>query len=362
MKHLETFLRFVEPTAREQYPEKAEAFIACCRTPFAGSAAANPRMFSWPRPLLPLRTKSCGFSKAVERVLSAAMTNSPMLFGSDEPAAECDRPSNPSLNQYFTAAWFAEMLYDAHFSHLTSSDLLWEPSAGKGACLAAVPSHVPAIGTEIDPELARQAAERTGRPVTVGSFCDAPLPDGITAVFGNPPFELSLVEKLLARCVEMLPLGSRCGLILPAYFFQTSSTVCRLNSKWSIAQEMIPRDLFNRPVQMIKPLVFALFTRDESPRLVGFRGYRETSETRALPEPRQKLLDESYRGPRSVWREVLAAVLVELGGSASLAVIYRAVEGRRPTVNSHWKEQIRKVAGTHFRRLDEGVYALPAAA
>jgi site-specific DNA-methyltransferase (adenine-specific) len=273
-----------------------------------------------------------------------------------------DESQTKELGQYFTPAWFAQMLYDEHFSHLTERDVVWEPAAGIGACLAAIPAHVQAHGTEIDPCLARIAAERTGRRVDVGDFCTAPMPEGVSAVFGNPPFELALVEKLLARCAPVLSEGNSCGLVLPAYFFQTSSTVVRLNSKWTISHSMIPRDLFNRPVQMVKPLIFALFTRDNAPRLVGFCGYQETKETRELPEKSQRLMDESFNGPRSVWREVLATVLRELGGEAPLSAIYRAVEGRRPTGNPAWKEQLRKVAKAHFTWVAEGVYALPTAA
>ncbi|MDD2765596.1 MAG: hypothetical protein PHE83_16665 [Opitutaceae bacterium] len=276
------------------------------------------------------------------------------------PVVAATPPTTTGLGQYFTPAWFAEILYDAHFSHLTTRDLLWEPSAGTGACLAAVPDDVPAFGTEIDPRLARIAERRTGRKVFIGDFCTVSLPEGITAVFGNPPFELDLVERLLARCAAIMPEGSKCGLILPAYFFQTSSTVVRLNQQWTLQQEMIPRDLFNRPMQMQKNLMFGLFTRDQTPRLVGLRGYHETHAIRALDEERQRLLDESFRGPRSVWREVVANVLAELGGEAPLAAIYRVVEGKRPTGNTHWKEQIRKVAQSrHFVHVAEGVYALP---
>lgn len=273
----------------------------------------------------------------------------------------------PTMNQvehgqYMTPAWFCEMLYDAHFGNLTERDMLWEPGCGTGACLAAVPAHVPAFGTEIDPQLAAIAARRTGRRIIVGDICDCPLPENLSAVFGNPKFELRLVERLLQRCAAVMPEGSKCGLILPTYVFQTSATIVRLNQKWTIAQEMIPRDLFNRPTQMQRSLLFALFTRDNAPRLVGLRGYKETSEVRALDEERQRLLDESFQGPRSVWREVFGSVLRELGGEASLAEVYHVVEGRRPTETAHWKEQLRKVAAQHFERRERGRYALPAAA
>lgn len=267
-----------------------------------------------------------------------------------------------SLCQWFMPSWFAETLYDCVFRSLGPRDLLWEPNAGTGACLAAVPRNVPAFGTEIDRRYAGIAARRSGRRVLVGDCLSTRLPRGITAVFGNPPFDSVLVESLLDRCALFLPQGRHCALLLPAYFFQTSTTVVRLNKQWTIRQQMVPRDLFRYPIQMQAPLVFGVFTRDTVPHLVGFCGYHEVGETRDLPEHTQRLLADSHKGPRSAWREVFRSSLLALGGEAPLSAIYANVAGRLPTGNPHWKAQLRKVGRRDFKRTAPGVYALPRAA
>jgi site-specific DNA-methyltransferase (adenine-specific) len=277
-----------------------------------------------------------------------------------EPHPGSDLTPKEALGQYFTPAWVAHLLFDEHFSDLGQNDLVWEPCTGPGYMLAGVPARVNAIGSEIDPALAALAAKNTGRRVLAGDLCSIELPDNITAVFSNPPFQFSLIEKLLGRCEDILPNGGKVALVLPCSFFQTSRTVCRLNEKWTMMQQMLPRDLFNRPQQMESPITYALFQKDSAPRLVGFKAYRETAAIKELPKAQQEMLADRIKGPRSVWREALAAVLGELGGEASLSQIYARFEGRRPTSNPWWKEQLRKVAQTHFTRVSDGVYALAA--
>lgn len=272
-----------------------------------------------------------------------------------------DRELRDEFGQYATPAWAAEVLFDAHFSHLTPKDLLWEPTCGYGNMLSAVPSEIPAIGSEIDAALGRQAMIRTGRRVIIGDCRTAPLPSGISAVFGNPPFTLEVFEGLLERCASILKNGQKAGFILPAYFVQTSRTMMPWTRTWTIMQEALPRDLF---VGLSKPLIFGLFTKDHSPRLIGFRLFPEVAACRELPEETQDQFANAVNGPRSVWRETVIAVMQSLGGQASLSAIYRELEGNRPTANAHWKEQIRKVLGNteHFARLDDGVYTLANAA
>ncbi len=225
--------------------------------------------------------------------------------------------------------------------------------------LAAIPQNIPAFGTEIDPALVLEASNNTGRKVIQGDFATAPLPLRPTAIFGNPPFVAKSIARLLSRAAQLLDFGQRCGLILPAYFFQTSTSVQRLRDDWSISQEFIPRDVFNKPAQMVKPIVFAVFTRARESVLVGFRGYELTAAMRAIPKERQTLFDQPVTPDRTTWKVALFAVVVELGGQASLAAIYAAIRPRRPTDNPWWKEQIRKVAAAHLSRISEGVYALP---
>jgi adenine-specific DNA-methyltransferase len=281
-----------------------------------------------------------------------------LLREQNKPA---EKPNERTLSQWYTPAWAAEMLWDAHFSDLGANDLVWEPTCGSGNCLAAIPEHIGAIGSEIDALEARKASLKTGRPVLVGDCRTVALPHGISAVFGNPPFELDIFEGLLDRCASILQNGQKAGFVLPAYFTQTSRTVMPWTKTWTIMQEGLPRDLFPG---LSKPLIFGLFTRDYSPRLIGFRLFPEMAENHDLPEAVREKLANGVKGPRSVWRETVIAAMERFDGKASLAQIYAALSGKRPTSNAHWREQVRKVLrdSRHFLRVDDGVYTRAAAA
>lgn len=58
-----------------------------------------------------------------------------------------------NLSQFFTPVWAAEILFQQHFSHLTEKDLVWEPSCGTGSFLSVIPKHIPAISSDLDPEM-----------------------------------------------------------------------------------------------------------------------------------------------------------------------------------------------------------------
>lgn len=257
------------------------------------------------------------------------------------------------LCQYFTPAWAAEMLFDAHFSHLTSRDMVWEPTCGPGNMLSAVPSHIPCIGTEIDPALAFHAQANTGRLVLCGSALNVQLPR-ITAVFGNPPFILSFFEKLMARCEGLLRVGDKAGFIIPAYFFQTSRTAIGLSKNWGVYQEIIPRNLFPR---LTKPLVFATFVRDTRSQLYGFRLFGEVEAMRSLQEQFQNDLVNAD-GQRGVWKKAVTGVMSRLGGNATLEAIYAGIESNRPTPNKFWKEKVRQICQQEFRRVDKATYSV----
>lgn len=258
------------------------------------------------------------------------------------------------LGQFFTPAWAAEILFDAHFGHLTGSDMVWEPTCGTGMMLAAIPAHIPCIGTEIDPMLAQRARIACGRPIITGSCLTAPLPD-ITAVFGNPPFTSPLFKRLIDRCATLLQPGQKAGFIMPSYFLSYARQIMKFNRKWTLAQEIIPRDLF--PF-ISMPLIFGSFIRDNRPHLVGFRLFPELAGMKRLSDAAQKDLATRVAGPRSVWRETVKQVLSALGGTAPLSEIYRHMEGKRPTENQYWKEKIRQVCQLNFTRVQEGVYSI----
>lgn len=262
------------------------------------------------------------------------------------------------LSQFFTPRWAAEMLYDAHFSHLGPSDLLLEPTCGNGSLLASVPLNVPCVGIEIDPALVVKARKLTRRTVIEGDCLTADISEygKVTAVFGNPPFVMELFEKLLERCANLLGIGQKAGFIIPAYFFQTSQTVCRLGRKWSIEQEMIPRDIFP---SLIKPLMFGTFIRDNSPQLIGFRLYPETAAMKEFSDEAKKELMYGMSETRGVWKTAIGNALSKLGGKASLGDIYSTMRNNRPTKNEYWKEQIRKVLQQHFTKIETGCYMLP---
>lgn len=267
-----------------------------------------------------------------------------------------DPDKTKQLGQYLTQAWVAAALVDRYFPDLGANDLVIEPSCGTGAFLQAIPSHVPALGVEIDPELAAIAQRASGRRVIVGDFRLVDLPVQPTAFIGNPPFSMAFIDALLNRAHLMLPEGARCGLILPCSILQTSGTVTQMAERWSIDQTMIPRNIFPG---LSMPLCFAQFTKGATRGLVNFALYHEHVAVMRLQARYRELLE---RGEGSVWVAVVRAALESLGGTASLTELYREIEGHRPTTNEFWKPQVRKIVQMIARRVGEGVWQLPDAA
>lgn len=257
----------------------------------------------------------------------------------------------PELGQYMTPEWAAEELVAHYFGDLTLCDRVLEPSCGTGAFLHAIPSHVPAIGVEIDPALAAIARSHTCREVVLGDFRTVDLPMRPTAIIGNPPFKLSVVRGFLDRAWELLPDDGRVGFILPAFLLQTPSTVDAFAQRWHLQQDMLPRTLFPR---LSKPLCFARFTKGKRG-MVGFALYHEASAVSRLQRRYRALLKQ---GERSVWAAVVRAAFEALGGSASLADLYREIEGARPTPNRFWQEKVRQQVQRLGYRTGPGRWAL----
>lgn len=260
------------------------------------------------------------------------------------------------LCQFFTPLWVAEALVGQHFPDLDASDLVLEPSCGQGAFLAALPAGVPAVGVELDVTLARATAAATGRRVIEGDFRTVPLDVAPTAIVGNPPFEADLIDDFLSRCYHLLPDGGRAGFILPTYLFQTAHRVCRYAEKWSIAQQMLPRNAFHNRMQA--PLLFALFSKDRARTLVGFALYREAADVLDFDKEYRDLLTATQG---SLWRAVCELALKHLGGRATLGQIYQQLERNRPTRTRFWREKIRqtlRVYADSFRAIREGEYEL----
>lgn len=259
-----------------------------------------------------------------------------------------------NLCQYFTPAWAASLLLERHFPSLTSQDVVADLCCGDGRFLMAIPSHVQGYGVEIDPVAAQEARNNSGRLVITGNCLTVDLPQRPTVVITNPPFQLSLVEQLLKRCYEAMENGGRVGMILPVYMVQTSRTALRLFGKWSVDQELIPRDMFQG---LENPLMFMNFQKSKTVQVSGFFLYTQTASLHSLrKEYKERFAGNGSRA--SVWKETIWAALKFLGGSGSLKQIYEVIENGRPTSNPFWREQIRKVAGKHFKRVDEGIYCL----
>lgn len=265
---------------------------------------------------------------------------------------------NPSLHQWFSPPWVCEAIVERYFRDLDLGDVVLEPSCGDGRFLAALPAEVPAIGVEIDPDMAERARVATGRPVITGDFLTAEIPGRVTHVIGNPPFESRLIHAFLDRAHALLEDDGTVGFLLPAYVLQTSSKVVTMNRRWSISQELMPRNIFPR---LHLPLVFTLFRKDRARTLVGFFLYREANDVAKMPKELQDALRQPAKG--SVWRQAVRAAFKRIGESkATLDALYAAVE--RPSTNNFWREKVRQTlqAYPEFQRLGPGQWAIGEAA
>lgn len=258
------------------------------------------------------------------------------------------------LGQYLTPVWAAHEIVARYFGHLGPSDFVVEPACGEGAFLLALPPDVPAIGVDIDPDMVRRARAATGRTVILGDFATVELDASPTAIIGNPPFNLRTIDTFLARAHQILPNGGQVGFIMPAYSMQTASRVAGYSERWSMQQEMIPRNIFSGK----QPLIFSVFTKDRRRRLFGFALYHETADVQKL---KMRYRGQLGAGSGPVWLNVVRTAIRTLGGEADLAAIYSEVAGGRPTTTNFWREQIRKVVRQHtdvFKAVGRGRYAI----
>ena len=261
------------------------------------------------------------------------------------------------FGQYFTPVWFAEATLETFYGDLSSARIV-EPSCGPGHFLQVFPASADVVGVEIDPELAREARDRTKRDVICGPFEAVELPyeqGSVDFVIGNPPYTLSIVDRFLERARGLLTRSGEVGLILPAYTFQTPSRVLRYAEDWRFDMQMIPRTIFPG----IKlPLVFAQF-RKQGPQWVGIALYEAVQDVAGMgPEVQETL----QRGRGSVWRAVVAEAIEAIGPGASLADIYAHVEPRRPSATRWWREKVRQTLQRYFERAQEGYVAQDLAA
>lgn len=254
------------------------------------------------------------------------------------------------LSQYMTPDWAAEALVERYFPDLTGGVV--EPSCGRGSFLRALPAHVPAVGVEIDPELAAIAKRTTGRPVIVGDFRMVDLPFVPTAVIGNPPFKHRTVMEFLDRAWNLMEDEGRVGFLLPAFVFQTASTVDHLAERWSMRQDMLPRNLFPG---LTHPLCFAVLTKGRARGLVGFALYHELAAVNRMQARYRALLQ---KGEGSTWAALTRAALEALGGRADLQRLYREIDGHQPSGNRFWQEKVRQTLQRIAVRIGPGEWAL----
>ncbi len=259
-----------------------------------------------------------------------------------------------NLNQFFTPTWAAELLVRRHFADLGPRDTVLEPSCGDGRFLLAIPPEVDAFGVEIDPAQAARAIENSGRDVVVGDFRSVDLPRRPTVVLGNPPFDMEVFDGMLERCYELLDYDGRAGFLLPVYTFQTASRVMAYQRRWSLSQELLPRNLFER---LSMPIMWATFRKERRTVMSGLFLYAELHALGDLHADVRQLL-VGNKATAKCWRDAVQMALQVLGGEAALADIYRVVEGNRPTENPWWREKVRQVASQHFHRVRPGVFSL----
>lgn len=252
-----------------------------------------------------------------------------------------------------TPLWAAEQLVDFFLPDLASTpnQLILEPSCGRGAFLHAIPRHVPALGVEIDPVLARHAARDTQRPVIVGDFRTVALPP-VTAIIGNPPFDVRLFDQFLVRAWSLLPDGGRAGFLLSSSMAQTPSTILRWNQKWMIDVVMVPRTLFPRA---IRPLIFMTLTKSLKRTMTGLLLYAQAHDVQSMSRTARSLL---LGGKKPCWRQVVEFALCSLGGSGTLTLIYAQIEPRRPSGNPWWREKTRQMLQKHFTRRGRGQWSI----
>lgn len=278
------------------------------------------------------------------------------LFG-DRRALEtvADGPAtDDSLDQFFTPSWAADLLVADVVRGLGDTTVL-EPACGNGRMLAAIPRRLGAIGVEIDPRMAEEARRTSGRQVLCGDIATVDLSGfEIGAIAGNPPFDATIIERIVAIAHDILPEDGVIGLVLPAHIPASSRRIEQWGARFSIETRLLPRALFPR---LTLPLVWTRMIRSRKRTLVGFFLFEHQSDIHAMPESVRRGVSAGR-----TWRHVIADALATLGGEAELREIYAAVEPRRRSPNPHWRDKTRQVLAQYdtFDRVNETRWRLAA--
>ncbi|KZX57679.1 hypothetical protein A3709_18825 [Halioglobus sp. HI00S01] len=262
------------------------------------------------------------------------------------------------LAQHFTPSWIIEAILANFYPRLAEGMKVLEPTAGDGRWLMALPDGIEAAGIELDEAWAAVARRNTHHEIITGDALTVEWPFRPDLICGNPPFSSEFVRSLLDRAYEIQEYGGQVGLLLPAYFLQTAATVVEINRKWSVSQTMIPRNIFQN---MKQPLIWARFEKEKQTVLSGLFLYHEADAVLRFAK-RFRCLFVGNESSASAWGEAVEMALISLGGEGSLSDIYRVIEGKTPTPNPWWKEQVRKICAKHFRRVEPGRYALERSA
>jgi site-specific DNA-methyltransferase (adenine-specific) len=265
-----------------------------------------------------------------------------------------ERPDSRALGQFFCPEYAAKRLVEAFFADLSAADYVVDAGCGPGAFLKALPWKVPAIGVEIDPDLAERARVETGREVLVGDFRVLPLPKQPTAILGNPPYDFETREAFLLRAADLLPRNGRCGWLLPATALSFASTVERWRQYFSIRTVAVPRDLFPR---IAYPLSFVLFSKDGACTLDGFALFDEAADVGRMPKSIKFALVHG-RPRESVWRAAVREALTLLGGRGRLADIYSVMALRCPRAIRTWEGTVRRTLQEGFVNVRRGEWAI----
>lgn len=275
-----------------------------------------------------------------------------LFLGPAPTSATISSGLNPALDQWFTPRWAAEILMADALGGMGRDVAVLEPSCGDGSFLAAVPEHHPAMGVEIDPRMAEAARASTGRPVIVGDFATAEIAiEGLGVIAGNPPFGMPIVDAFIRRSHALLPQDGVLALLLPAHVLSTTTRMRPWGEMFAIEQRMIPRSLFPR---ISLPLVWTRFVKCERRTHVGFMLFEEQYDVETMPKKVRRAL-----GRAGTWREAVGLAIHALGGEATLAEIYRAIEPKRPSGNQWWKDKVRQTCGLYFERTGTHTFSIP---
>lgn len=238
----------------------------------------------------------------------------------------------------------------------------WQRSVGKTQVWLTPPHIVRALGPfDLDP-----CAAPAPRPWATAAAHIAPPEDGLKMAWNgriwlNPPFHRYQVGHWLARLADH-GIGT-------ALLFARVDTKAWFRSVWGKAEGALflrGRLTFHLPSGELSdwnggaPPVLVAYGEQDAERL-----YNSGLDGHFVPiTPTAALFVFARAAEETIpaWREVVTAAVKDLGGTATLADLYRHIDGHPKTrSNPHWRDKIRQVARAHCQRIAAATYALEAA-